>query len=144
MSGTIVSTTSDRSFPPKIVSWETVRNIANQLTNQLLDCCPEANLGHAHLSSFSNGPRRQFMLEPDKHARWLAADGHNGWHAFEEADVRCLYWESASSGNSLEATKESSGKWLLHYSPSLDMPEHRGSYFSMYQSPEKIENITRS
>ncbi len=129
-----------------IVSWEVVRNIANRLTNQLVQLGgTSVDINRAHLSCFSSGPERDFTLEEGCKGRWVQADGmekNNGWMSFDEEDVSQLYWESVTSGSALEALKVTSGNWVLRYIPSPDMPEYLGLYFRFFDEPEAVENIS--
>lgn len=128
-------------FAPKVVNWETVRDIANRLTNQLLCVGEGVDLAQVHMSNFNQGPRRQFTLEEGRQGHWRQAGNMGGWWAFDEADVSRLYWQSLTSGNSLEATKLSPGKWELRYVPSPTDPGHRGLYYGMWQNPESVQNL---
>ncbi|PIR97186.1 MAG: hypothetical protein COT91_02735 [Candidatus Doudnabacteria bacterium CG10_big_fil_rev_8_21_14_0_10_41_10] len=129
-------------LPAKQVSWETVRNIANRLTNSLDIAEGEVYLDQAHMSSFTGGPTREFTLEPERTGSWIPVEGMGGWDAFDEEDVSKLYWESFTSGNALEAVKVAPGKWELVYTPSTEDPAHRGTYYGIYQDPEGVENLT--
>ncbi len=129
-----------KPLPSKTVSWEVVRNIANALTNQLY-LGQGVDLSQAHLSSFFDGPKREFILEDGHRGDWRVCQGENGWHAFHEEDVRQLLWASHTSGNALQARKEEAGKWLLEYIPSVTDPFHRGVYYGLYENSENVKNI---
>ena len=70
-------------FPAKVVNWEVVRNIANSLTNQLY-LGQGADIAQAHMSFFSQGPQREFTLEPGHEGNWRDAGDMGGWKAFDE------------------------------------------------------------
>lgn len=129
-------------LPWKKVNWQTVRNVANGLTNQLFKNGPNSEETErvsklkAHISDFPQGSRREFTMEPGRKGGWISSkDFAGGWHVFEEEDVCRLYWRSCSSNNALEAVKEE-GQWLLRYIPSPVDPEYRGLYYDLYQVPE--------
>ena len=136
----IIMNTQSNMFSAKTVNWGVVRNIANSLTNQLY-MGEGADIVQAHVSSFRQGPEREYTLEPEHKGNWRDAGKMGGWMAFDEADVSRLYWASMSSGNALEAVKQEAGKWLLRYIQSETDPEHRGQYFGMYENPEGVQNV---
>jgi len=128
-------------FSPKVVSWEVVRNIANSLTNGLYPG-EGVDINQAHMSSFDDGPMREFTLEEGRGGDWRDADWDGqGWYALDEDDVCELYWKSWKSVSGLEAVKERKGKWNIRFIPSQDDPTYRGRYYELYEYPEQVKNF---
>lgn len=129
----------------KWVGWEAIRNVANSLTNQLLDVGGEAvDINKAHISQcFAQGALRRVTLEQDYRGGWVEGFDGGGWLAVTEEEISQIYWESLTSGNALEATKESPGTWRLRYIPSESDPDYRGCYFEIFQQPDDVKNIVR-
>ena len=128
-------------LPAKEVNWEVVRNIANQLTNQLLDLAEGVNLDQAHISDFGGGARRHVQRTFGHSPAWRDAGTMGGWEAFNEEDVELIRWESISSGNVLRAVRLATGKWNLQYFPGKSDPTYRGFYFRLYDHPEAVKNL---
>lgn len=127
----------------KIVDWTVVRNIANNLTNQL-DTGDGVDVTQAHMSFFGQGPIREYTLAPGKKGEWRSVGGSkDGWRAFVDGDVIRLYWQSASSGCGLEARLLDPGnQWQLWFFPSENDPHYRGRYYYLYENAERIGNIS--
>lgn len=121
----------------KLVSWETVRNIANSMTNQLYLGGADVDISQAHMSTDSFGGR-DWTLEPGREGNFRC--GGMGWWAFEEADVSRLCLTSGTSGSGIEAIKLRSGVWKLRFIPSNN-PTYMGCYFSLFDNPESVGNI---
>lgn len=132
------------NFQSKSVNWEVVRNIANCLTNQLVHLfVGEVNVQQAHMSAgwAPNGVVRKYELAEGKTGTWRDG-GDGGWWAFEEEDLEELYWQSASSGSALRATKMVAGVWELEYTPPSTDPSYRGMYFRLYEEPREVQNLS--
>lgn len=131
-------------LPAKVVGWEVVRNIANNLTNQLY-LGEGVKIKEAHISSgWSQGPGREWKLEPSHTGCYRPASKNAGWLAFQEEDVRQLSWWSMTSECQLRADKISHNQWELTFIPSPKFPLYRGSYYGMYEEPHLIENVDPS
>jgi len=133
-------------FAKKKVTWEVVRNIANNLTNGL-DGHPDLDPEKAHLSWFSGGPQREvvFTESGEENHDWIGPTEEgwgdprfDGWIVLGEEDAEKIIWRSGS-GVKLVVAKTEEG-WTLEFIPSPDRPDYRGRYFQFYDQPELVEN----
>jgi len=120
--------------------WECVMNIANALTSQLYLAewsnpgCIDPN--RAHICLDSKGGRKFKSTD----VRIAGEDACTRWMSLGEDGTTMMWFQSASSGNELLATKHQKG-WSLEYTPDKEVPGYRGKYYEMWLYPIDVQPL---
>jgi hypothetical protein len=132
----------DRMYPKKVVSWGSVRNIINRLTNGLYDTSGKNNntaldLSMAYISNDFVGGRDGRMVRAKRSSGTIGFnhDGEDGtlsiadsstnflngwsWEMYKEEDLEFVDFSSASSRSRITAEKVGD-TWEIQYIPPDD------------------------
>lgn len=102
-----------------------------------------ADVPHIFMATHSFGDREWGVEEGRKPLFFDEEDLNGGWYIFREEDVKYLFCESATSGSSLTAEKQTDGTWSLKLEvPIQEEGPYKGAYWESFHKALGLEDET--